>query len=240
MSVSNARERDSCEIGKPSLHNKLTCFRQYPNMGIFAADTTKEALCSTPSSAAQRPATPRSSRSAPARCSARRTSARSPRPTSCCSAPGPTRAAMDPALAEALPQLAGKCVFLFGNLRLWRQPGVLRPRARPVSSPRCPRIPRSSVASCARGRCPPAVRERYVKMAERGPGALLAHDRELRPSARPSRRCRPRRIRDRAPRRALGPTRSPGVRRARATRPRGPRARPDTRQAPAARAMSTA
>lgn len=75
---------------------------------------------------------------------------------------------MDPALAEALPQLAGKRVFLFGTCGfggsqayydrvLDRFAAALPEGAQVVGRFMC------------QGQMPPAVRERYVKMAEQDP-----------------------------------------------------------------------
>ena len=75
---------------------------------------------------------------------------------------------MDPALAEALPQLAGKRVFLFGTCGfggsqayydrvLDRFAAALPAGAQVVGRFMC------------QGQMPPAVRERYVKMAEQDP-----------------------------------------------------------------------
>lgn len=75
---------------------------------------------------------------------------------------------MDPALAEALPQLAGKRVFLFGTCGfggsqayydrvLDRFQSALPEGAQVIGRYMC------------QGQMPPAVRERYVKMAEQDP-----------------------------------------------------------------------
>ena len=75
---------------------------------------------------------------------------------------------MDPALAEALPQLAGKRVFLFGTCGfggsqayydrvLDRFAAALPEGAQVVGRFMC------------QGQMPPAVRERYVKMTEHDP-----------------------------------------------------------------------
>ncbi|MBE5024666.1 hypothetical protein INF26_07355 [Olsenella sp. DSM 107455] len=75
---------------------------------------------------------------------------------------------MDPALAEALPPLAGKRVFLFGTCGfggsqayydrvLDRFQSALPEGAQVVGRFMC------------QGQMPPAVRERYVKMAEQDP-----------------------------------------------------------------------
>lgn len=80
---------------------------------------------------------------------------------------------MDPALADALPQLAGKRVFLFGTCGfggsqayydrvLDRFAAALPEGARVVGRFMC------------QGQMPPAVRERYVKMSNQDPARFEA------------------------------------------------------------------
>ncbi len=75
---------------------------------------------------------------------------------------------MDPALAEALPQLAGKCVFLFGTCGFGGSQAYYD-RVLDRFQSALPEDSQVIGRFMCQGQMPPAVRERYVKMAERDP-----------------------------------------------------------------------
>ena len=75
---------------------------------------------------------------------------------------------MDPALAEALPQLAGKRVFLFGTCGFGGSQAYYDRVLDRFQSP-LPEGAQVIGRYMCQGQMPPAVRERYVKMAEQDP-----------------------------------------------------------------------
>ena len=76
---------------------------------------------------------------------------------------------LDPALDERLGGACRQEGLPLRHLRVWRQPGILRPRARPLCR-RASEGARIVGRFMCQGQMPPAVRERYVAMAERDPG----------------------------------------------------------------------
>ena len=75
---------------------------------------------------------------------------------------------MDPALADALPQLAGKRVFLFGTCGFGGSQAYYD-RVLDRFQSALPEDSQVVGRFMCQGQMPPAVRERYVKMAEQNP-----------------------------------------------------------------------
>ena len=75
---------------------------------------------------------------------------------------------MDPALADALPQLAGKRVFLFGTCGFGGSQAYYD-RVLDRFQSALPEDSQVVGRFMCQGQMPPAVRERYVKMAEQDP-----------------------------------------------------------------------